>query len=94
MEVPKGGSSCKICRYVTKDLHHCGNKHVVAWSVPECTAFLFARTAENLAYLLESSCAILDRNGCRCIAIITNVVGFLRMRDASPQRRLLLHILE
>ena len=33
-----------------------------AWSVPECTAFLFARTAENLAYLQQSSFAILACN--------------------------------
>jgi hypothetical protein len=31
MEVPKGGSSCSTCRYVTKDLLNCGNKHFILW---------------------------------------------------------------
>ena len=31
MRVPIGGSSCKTCRYVTKDLKNCGNRHFVAW---------------------------------------------------------------
>ena len=31
MQVPRGGSSCKTCRFVTKDLCHCGNEHFVAW---------------------------------------------------------------
>jgi hypothetical protein len=31
MQVPKGGSSCATCKYVSKDLKHCANKHFIAW---------------------------------------------------------------
>ena len=32
MQVPKGGSSCSSCRFVSHDLHHCANKHFVHWN--------------------------------------------------------------
>jgi hypothetical protein len=32
MKVPKGGSSCAKCRYVTEDMKECTQKDFVAWN--------------------------------------------------------------
>jgi hypothetical protein len=31
MQVPRGGSSCATCEYVTRDRAHCSNSHYQAW---------------------------------------------------------------
>jgi hypothetical protein len=31
MQVPKGGSSCATCKYVSVDHKNCANKHFIAW---------------------------------------------------------------
>lgn len=31
MQVPKGGSSCASCEYVSKDHLNCSNKHFIKW---------------------------------------------------------------
>jgi hypothetical protein len=31
MRVPRGGSSCATCRYLSKDREHCSNEHFRRW---------------------------------------------------------------
>ena len=31
MEVPKGGSDCAKCRFVSADQKHCGNPYFIGW---------------------------------------------------------------
>lgn len=32
MRVPKGGSSCESCRFVSEDKRHCSNEHYIKWN--------------------------------------------------------------
>lgn len=32
MKVPRGGSSCSTCKFVSQDRQHCGNEYFVLWN--------------------------------------------------------------
>lgn len=46
MRVPKGGSSCSNCKYVSEDLKHCSNKYFQMWN-----------DSDELPYLANEYCS-------------------------------------